>query len=758
VVAVLLLIATALVTLAASGEGPTPPLATPDRALDALWNAYGDRGGHWTGGDRTASVPLPDGRVVWLFSDTFLGQVNRDGSRSASSPFINNSMVVESNRVLGPTLTGGDASAPQSLVAPSAGSAPGRHYWVADGTVAGNRLEVLYNMVQPVGLGGLNLQPEGTAVATFSLPDLRLVEVHPLPLSAAVSWGSSILADGDQTYIYGSEHNGSGPAYAVLARVPRGRLDGPWQFWTGHGWSSRETDMARLLTGVGTAFSVTRVGSQYVLVTLDTNLTFSRSIVAYAAAAPTGPFGPPTLLLDAPEAGAGAGATHRPLIVYDASAHPEQGHAGTLVISYNVNSLDPHDVLADARVYRPRFIDVAWPPRTTDLDFGPPAPSGLTATTTLTGTVHLGWSSSGPGVFYRLYQRDVSFGQTYFSRLPGTLARPAADAPYVRDGHTYEFRVSAVFAGLEGPPSPPLRLMVHMSRPPAPSGLRATSDTTGTVVLRWTAPPGAVWFTVYQRGPGQTRFQPLDLTDAQATGVSIAPLAQDQPYEFAVSASNGAGESPVSTVVTAKAHADLPPAPARLRATARPDGRVTLNWDARPGPGQPVSRAIEPGPPPVRFQVSQRDLTLGETSLRPWPASADAPPVEADTLRSGHTYEFTVAAVTAGGAGPPADPVQVTVTGGLPDVVAKLIATAGDGHVALKWHPVKGDGVEYVVYRRDLSTGEDLYTPLPLPALGYSFTDPTVHNGDMYLYRVVAANAHGLADPSVAVFAQPIGG
>ncbi|MGE5156391.1 MAG: fibronectin type III domain-containing protein, partial [Betaproteobacteria bacterium] len=662
---------------------------------------------------------------------------------------------------------GGSAAAPQSLVAPPPGSAPGLRYWVADATVAGNRLEVLYNMVQPVGLGGLNLQPEGTALATFSLPDLRPVEVHPLPLSSTVSWGSSILTDGDQTYVYGSEHNGSGPAYAVLARVPRGGLDRPWQFWTGHGWSPRETDTARLLTGVGTAFSVTRVGSQYVLVTVDTNLTFSRSVVAYTAAAPTGPFGPPTLLLDALEAGApgsgagsgaGVGATHRPLIVYDASAHPEQGRPGTLVISYNVNSLDPHDVLADARIYRPRFIDVPWPPRTSDPDFGPPAPTGLTATTTLTGTVHLGWSSPGPGVFYQLYQRDVTFGQTYFSRLPGRPARPGADAPYVRDGHTYEFRVSAVFAGLEGRPSPPLRLTVHMSRPPPPSGLQATSDSTGTVVLRWTAPPGAVWFTVYQRGPGQSRFQSLDLTDAQATAVSIAALAQDQTYEFAVSASNGAGESPVSTVVTARAHAELPPAPSRLRAIARPDGRVTLRWDALSGPDQPVSRAIEPGPPPVRFQVYQRDLTAGETLYTSWPASAEATQVEADTLRSGHTYEFRVAAVTAGGVGPLTEPVQVTVTGGLPDVVAKLIATAGDGQVALKWRPVKGDGVEYVVYRRDLSTGDDTYTQLPYPVLGYSLTDPTVHNGDMYLYRVAAANVHGLAGPSVAVFAQPIGG
>src|SRR5690349_7293316 len=35
--------------------------------LTTALRAYGDAGGHWTGGSGTASVALPDGRVVWLF-------------------------------------------------------------------------------------------------------------------------------------------------------------------------------------------------------------------------------------------------------------------------------------------------------------------------------------------------------------------------------------------------------------------------------------------------------------------------------------------------------------------------------------------------------------------------------------------------------------------------------------------------------------------------------------------------------------------
>ena len=95
---------------------PPPPLARPDLILDRLFTAYGNQGGHWTGGDRTASVALPDGRIVWLFSDTFLGPVNPDHSRPGTAPFVHNSMVVERDGKLGPTLTSGTAARPGSLV------------------------------------------------------------------------------------------------------------------------------------------------------------------------------------------------------------------------------------------------------------------------------------------------------------------------------------------------------------------------------------------------------------------------------------------------------------------------------------------------------------------------------------------------------------------------------------------------------------------------------------------------------------------
>ena len=85
------------------------------------------------------ATALPDGRVLWDFSDTFLGLVRRDGSRPSGQPFINNSMIVEDGGALVQTLHGGTPESPTSLIIPA-----DQHswYWVGDMTDEGDRLRV----------------------------------------------------------------------------------------------------------------------------------------------------------------------------------------------------------------------------------------------------------------------------------------------------------------------------------------------------------------------------------------------------------------------------------------------------------------------------------------------------------------------------------------------------------------------------------------------------------------------------------------
>src|SRR6266487_228436 len=538
----LLALSVTLALIVLASVGPTRVAfaagAMSANALTSLFTSYGDTSGQWSGADSTASVPLPDGRVAWLFSDTFLGTVNADHSRPATSPLINNSLVVQDAAgQLVSTRYGGTATAPEALV-----KAPisGEFYWVGDGTVTGSTLQVLYNRYRKAGTGSLDVALAGTALATFDLPALTLHGVTDLPLGSTVAWGSAILEDASYTYVYGSEPGADSFRFAHLARVPAGGLAGAWQFWTGSGWSSAEADSARLLSGVGTAFGMQKVGSQYVLVTQQNNLVFDPDFVAYTAPSPTGPFSGPVQLFTAPEANG-----DKPIIVYDAHVHPELARTGKLLVSYNVNSLNSADVYADARIYRPRFVDVGWPPPVPDPSTLPGAPTGLTASAGSNGQVRMAWQApAGDGLQYWVYQRDVTDGQTHFARLRQSTTQTSTTVGLLRSDHVYQFRVTAANSAGEGPPSATVSASVHLNPPPAPASLTASAAADGSIVLAWHPVTGAWGYAAYRKDvtAGDATFAKITSVGGGSTTLTVNDLELNHTYEFYVTTTDGGGE------------------------------------------------------------------------------------------------------------------------------------------------------------------------------------------------------------------------
>src|SRR5947207_15410968 len=167
-----------LVSLALLAASPTalaqaPATAvtvTPDAAFQAMFESYGNDNtllDDWTGADGALSVLLPDGRVVWDFSDTFLGFVNRDNSRPPGQPFINNSMIVQDSGALVQTLHGGTAQSPTSLIIPVDQNA---WYCLGDMTIEGDRLCVFAMEFIRTCPGPFDFQLVGDAMAWFGLP------------------------------------------------------------------------------------------------------------------------------------------------------------------------------------------------------------------------------------------------------------------------------------------------------------------------------------------------------------------------------------------------------------------------------------------------------------------------------------------------------------------------------------------------------------------------------------------------------------
>ncbi|MEU9511147.1 fibronectin type III domain-containing protein [Micromonospora sp. NPDC048169] len=693
--------------------------------LNGMWTAYGNAGGHWTGGDRTVSVPLPDGRVAWFFSDTFLGTVNSDGSRPANSPMVHNTLVVQDESGLTETRHGGTAAAPKSFMCDDS---VGLGCWVADAVVDGSVVRVLVNKYAATGPGVLDVKPTGNALVTLTLPGLAVQEVRDLPLGSAITWGQELLNEAGYTYIYGSEH-AEGVKFARLARVPLGGLAGPWQFWTGNGWSSQANESARIASGVGTAFAVQKINGQYLLVTMEGHLVFNSTIVAYAANSPTGPFGDPIEL-----ARVSPGSNDRPLIVYDTSTHPSLAANGKLLISYNVNSFDRQVTLDDVTTYRPRFIEVDWPRPQPDPSLLPAAPTNIVANADVEGGVHLSWTApAGSGMKYWVYQKDVTAEQIQWVRLPQSVDQASADLTYLKDGHTYQYRVAAENAVGEGPASAVVSAVASVRPPAAPANLTATARTDGKISLSWGTADRAWHYEVQRRDvtAGQSEFQPVNHPEGTTTSLIVDWLEHQHEYEFRVRGVGGSGPGEYSAPARATAVYSVPSAPAALTASAQSDGTIRLSWTAPPGD--------------VWHSVYQRDVTAGETEFTKWPYPVtEGSTATARYLAHGHEYEYKVVATNRGGESAPSNLARAVASYAAPAAPSGLTASVqADGTIKLAWTASPGE-VWYRIYQRNLTAGETVFSAWPAPvAEGTTATAEYVTHGHEYEFKVAATNAGG---------------
>lgn len=334
--------------------------SAPAASWNRLWADYGDdnrRLDDWTGGDNTTSVQLPDGRTAWIFADTFLDRVNRDGTRS-NRDFINNSIVIqERNGRLGKTLHGGRGRNVATLIQTDDGhQADGMSevgdsfYWANGATMDGGRLQVFVNKYWMYSTELFGFEWLGNAIATFDPRSMKLESVRQIVSADGVTWGSTVVKDEGWNYIYGNKSQA-----LMLARVREGDLLGRWQYWTGDRWSIHFRDSQPLFQGVGTAVGVVRAGDAWVLVTFDNRGFVPPEIVAYSSCSLTGPWGDPKLLYRTPETGGD-------IFSYDARLHPQfTARDGRLLLSYNVNSFTYQDIMDDVTLYRPRFLDVTLP-------------------------------------------------------------------------------------------------------------------------------------------------------------------------------------------------------------------------------------------------------------------------------------------------------------------------------------------------------------------------------------------------------------
>lgn len=312
--------------------------------------------GSVTGGDGMYSIPLPDGRSIFLMGDSYTGTVT-NGQRSTSDRMFRNTYIVYNNgKVSGISGFGGNKNA--SAAVPPGYPDEKKWYWPGHGFVNGDKLYIFQTLMYQGSDDMWGFMYETTHILEYSLPGLELIKTTPIPFNGStdIHYGMAALTDGDYNYIYAQVdiRNDMDPITEVLvARTAKGNVYDNWQYYNGSGWSTNPSDAVKLeglaSVPVSSQFNVFKLRNKYVLLTQKKTFN-SGEIYTFVADSPTGPWRNKQLIFKTYE----QNTPH--LFTYNAMAHPQFEKDDMILVSYNVNTEIYAEQFSDVSTYRPRFF------------------------------------------------------------------------------------------------------------------------------------------------------------------------------------------------------------------------------------------------------------------------------------------------------------------------------------------------------------------------------------------------------------------
>jgi titin len=393
-----------------------------------------------------------------------------------------------------------------------------------------------------------------------------------------------------------------------------------------------------------------------------------------------------------------------------------------------------------------------YPTRSDGVVLGAPSPPQNLLTEAGDGQVTLTWnppSEDGglPILYYNIYRGTTSGGEEFLILWVLTTYLDLD----VANGVTYYYQVTAVnLDGESGRSNEASATPGGAPTVPGPPRSLAAIAGDATVTLSWLAPTddGGSPVTNYNvyRGetPGSESFYDVvgDVLSYTDTGVTNGVT-----YYYQVSAVNNAGEGPLSNEASATPYAP-PGTPEDLAATGG-DGKVTLTWSAPPDDG---------GSPITNYNVYRGIVSGGELILE----TVGNVLAYTDTLViNGVTYYYQVSARNDAGEGPRSNEASATPEAGdtVPGAPQDLVATGGDGTVALEWAAPVDDGgspiTNYRIYRGTTPGSASLHATVGNVD---SYSDEGLTNGETYYYRVAAVNRVGEGGLSSEAAATPTSG
>ena len=299
------------------------------------------------------------------------------------------------------------------------------------------------------------------------------------------------------------------------------------------------------------------------------------------------------------------------------------------------------------------------------------------------------------------------------------------------NGVEHTFLIRPVDSGGPGPASANIKATPTAAKAATPTGLTAQGGN-GQVTLSWNDPnDSSITRYQYQQKEGSGTFG--SWTDISGSGpntveYTVTGLTNGKTYTFRIRAVDNHEDSDAVEVSAST----LPVALASLMATAS-DGQVTLSWD------DPGNNSITIYQYSTNGGTNYTDIALAAIDSTSDPGTMK---YTVTALVNGATYTFTVRAVNNTGNGAASTLTVVMV----PPAPTNLMATGGDGQVALSWNDPNDNGITGYQYSTDGGTN---YTAFALTAIDssvtgkFKYTIENLANGVTYNLSLRAVNASG---------------
>ncbi len=313
---------------------------------------------YWRGADGGATVELSNGKILWLFSDTFIDQ-DGTGKRSNAKTMIRNSIAIQSEIAVKADMTFYFKGTPQNPEAFFEVSGE-NWFWTGHGIFLRDKL-VIFLIEETATAAGIGFEAIGWSIAIIDNPLEHPDEWHIQYVKGSDTFGvivgsSAVLEDGDFVYAFGVKEPATHETY--LIRIEKNKLlngnVSELQWWTDNTWKSnlQEEPKSSMLFIGQTEFSVHYNKTLEKYIQLQTYGMGKASIGYRFADQLQGPWSESVMIYTPALKEASE-------FVYSANAHPEF-ISNELIITYNINNGDFDQLVSDEEIYFPKIIKLRF--------------------------------------------------------------------------------------------------------------------------------------------------------------------------------------------------------------------------------------------------------------------------------------------------------------------------------------------------------------------------------------------------------------